>query len=134
MSETLGLTDLQIEIMRVLWTRGEATVLEVHRELHPTRRLAQATVATLLARLEKKGVLEHRSVGRQFVFRARVSEAEVRRAALVRVADRLFGGDIPALVRQLLGERPVGPGELDEIRALLAAREREMGGTADGAP
>lgn len=126
MSETLGLTDLQIEIMRILWTRGEATVVEVHRDLGRTRDLAQATVATLLSRLEKKGAITHRSEGRQFVFRALVAEDEVRRSMLAQITDRLFTGDVPALIHQLLDEREISRGDLDEVRALIEAKEREL--------
>jgi BlaI family transcriptional regulator, penicillinase repressor len=123
-ADALGLTDLQIELMRVLWTHGEATVVQVHRELTRTRELAQPTVATLLSRLEKKGAITHRTEGRQFVYRALVSEAEVRRSMIAQLTDRLFGGDVPQLIHQLLSEREVSPGDLAEVKAIIEARER----------
>ena len=64
---TTSLTDLQLAIMRILWDRAEATVVEVQTRLRPERDLAQTTIATLLSRLEKRGVVEHRLDGRQFV-------------------------------------------------------------------
>ena len=126
MTKSPALTDLQLDLMRVLWTRGEATVAEVHRELSRSSNLAQATVATLLTRLEKKGVVEHRVVGRQYVFSPVLAESEVRRAALGRVADRVFTGDVASLVAQLLAERRVTREELEEVKALIEAKEREM--------
>ena len=61
MSETHQLTELQIAVMRVLWEKGEATVAEIWEALRPERGLAQTTVATLLCRLEKRGVVAHTS-------------------------------------------------------------------------
>jgi BlaI family transcriptional regulator, penicillinase repressor len=121
----LALTDLQIELMRVLWARGEATVVQVHRDLSAARELAQPTVATLLSRLEKKGAIAHRTEGRQFVYRALVSEADVRRTMVGQIADVLFGGDVPELIHQLLSERAVSADDLAEVRRLLAEKERE---------
>ncbi len=123
MTDSVPLTDLQIELMRVLWIQGEATVIEVHQRISQQRRLAQGTVATLLTRLEKKGAITHRTEGRQFVYRALVSETEVRRWMLAQVADRLFGGDVPLLIHQLLAEREVSAGDLAEVKALIAERE-----------
>lgn len=124
-----SLTELQLALMRVLWERREATVVEVQEALEPERRLAQSTVATLLSRLEKKGVLSHRVEGRQYVYRAVVSEAEVRRS-MVRelgvLAGRLFQGDVAALVSHLLTAQDVAPGDLSRVKALIEAREREL--------
>lgn len=124
MPDALGLTDLQIDLMRVLWTLGEATVAQVHRAVGQSRELAQPTIATLLSRLEKKGAITHRTEGRQFVYRALLTESEVRRSMIAQLTDRLFGGDVPELIHQLLAEREVGPGDLDEVKALIARKER----------
>ena len=120
----LALTDLQIELMRVLWARGEATVAQVHRDLAATRELAQPTVATLLSRLEKKGAVAHRTEGRQFVYRAAVSEAEVRRSMVGQIADVLFRGDVPELIHQLLAERRVSAQDLAQVRRMIEEKER----------
>lgn len=124
-----SLTELQLALMRVLWERREATVVEVQEALELERRLAQSTVATLLSRLEKRGVLSHRVEGRQFVYRAVVSEAEVRRS-MVRelgvLTRRLFQGDVAALVSHLLTAQDVAPGDLSRVKALIEAREREL--------
>lgn len=124
-----SLTELQLEIMRILWERREATVQEVHAALHPHRGFAQATVATLLSRMEKKGVVAHRTEGRQFVYRAEVEEPQVRRsvvAEFTELADRLFRGDTALLVSHLLEEREVDSSELARVRQLVEAREAEL--------
>lgn len=119
------LTPLQLDVMRVLWERGEATATDVHAALSPERGLAPTTVATLLRRLEKRGLIEHRSEGRQFVFRPAVAEAEARDAMVDELAERLFEGDAVELVHHLLTRRDLRPGDLERVRKLIEAREDE---------
>lgn len=117
------LTDLQLAIVRVLWERGECTVIEVQEALLPARRLAQTTVATILSRLEKRGVVEHRAAGRQFVYRPRVTEPEVRRSMVTELTALLFDGSPAALISHLLAEREIAPDDLSEVKRLIAQAE-----------
>jgi BlaI family penicillinase repressor len=124
-SATHHLGDLQLAIMRALWARGEATVAEVHEDLEPERGLALTTIATMLAKLEKKGVAGHRADGRRFVYRPLVDESQVRRSMVAELTSQLFRGDVTALVSHLLSEHDIDPAELDELRDLIASRERK---------
>jgi len=121
------LGDLQLAIMRVLWHRGEATVAEVHEVLEAERGLALTTIATMLAKMEKKGVVGHRADGRRFVYRPLVDEGQVRRSMVSDLTSQLFRGDVTALVNHLLSEHEIEPGELAQLRTLIAAREKEEG-------
>jgi len=76
-AETHQLTELQLAIMRVIWAKGEATVQDIWEALHADRGLAQTTVATMLSRLERRGVVTRRAESRQFHYRAAVTEQEV---------------------------------------------------------
>lgn len=118
------LSDLQLAVMRVLWEQGEATVAEVHGALLTTRGLALTTIATTLKRLESRGVVDHRSEGRLFVFRPRLDENAVRTSMLRALTDRLFRGDRAAVVNHLLEERDIDPKELKRLKALIDARQR----------
>lgn len=121
---THHLGDLQLAIMRVLWQRGEATVADVHETLEPERGLALTTIATMLAKLEKKGVVDHHAEGRRFVYHPTVDEGQVRRSMVSELTSQLFRGDVTALVNHLLSEHDIDPGELAQVRALIEARER----------
>ena len=103
--------DLQLAILRVLWDQEEATVASVHRALHPDRGLALTTIATMLKKMEDRGLVEHRTEGRQFVFSPRVAEKEVHRSMVGDLIDRLFDGNTEALVSHLLEEREIDPKE-----------------------
>jgi BlaI family transcriptional regulator, penicillinase repressor len=119
------LTELQQDLMRVLWQKGEATAAEVWEALRPRKRLATTTVATLLTRLEKKGVVSHRVEGRTYIYRPRVEETAVRSSLLGRVKDA-FSGDVPALMAQLLDEHDVNAEDLARVRELIAAKQKEL--------
>ncbi|MBI4501914.1 MAG: BlaI/MecI/CopY family transcriptional regulator [Gemmatimonadetes bacterium] len=129
MSELHQLTELQIAVMRVLWDKGEATVAEIWEALRPERGLAQTTVATLLSRLEKRGVVAHKSRARQYLYRATVTESDVRRVMVRDLTERLFDGDVAALMSHLLTGREVTPGDLARVKKLVEAKEsgKEVG-------
>ena len=126
------LADLQYAIMRVLWSEGEASVARVQEALGPDRARALTTIATMLAKMEKKGVVAHRAVGRQFLYRPKVSEADVRRSMVDDLTKKLFRGDAAALVSHLLSEEEIGSDDLERLKAMIA--EREAGERGAGGP
>ena len=126
MTEQHQLTDLQVAIMRVLWDRREATVSDIHEALLAERGLAPTTVATLLSRLEKRGIVKHRSASRQYVYYPAVSEREVRRSMVSDLAERLFDGDVAELVSHLLSEREMSAGDLEKVKDLIASHEARL--------
>ncbi len=114
---TLG--DLQHAIMAVLWQQGEATSADVHTALLQERGLAPTTIATMLRKMEDKGVVRHRVDGRQFIYSATVSESEVQRSMVDELVERLFGGNPAALVSHLVSDSRIDADELSRLRSLL---------------
>lgn len=125
MAEDIVLSDLQLELVQVLWRSGELSVAEVTEAL-ADRDLAHTTVATLLTRLEKRGVVAARRDGRMLVYTACVSEAQVRRSMVSSLIAQVFRGDPKALLAHLVSEREVAQGDLEQVRALLQ-RDHEDG-------
>ena len=119
------LTELHLDIMRVLWERGSATVADVHRALS-ARGLAQPTISTLLRRLEKKGVIAHDAVGREYVYRPVLSMDAAKRAIVTQMTQRMLPDTVPALIHALWKKRKVNAEELAEVKALIEAKEREL--------
>lgn len=126
------LSDLQLALMRVLWDLGDATVAEVHAGLKgEAARLAPTTVATLLGRLEKRGLVSHVNRGRTYVYRAEVPEHDVRRSMLAKLTEFFFAGDPTALVSHLTGNDRLDSAELEQARRLVAsARESDDSGSS----
>ncbi|MFL5385400.1 MAG: BlaI/MecI/CopY family transcriptional regulator [Longimicrobiaceae bacterium] len=127
MKELHRLTELQIEILAVLWKRGEATVADVHQVLEPSTGLARKTIGTLLFRLEQQGVIAHREEGREYLYRACVTREQVERAAVGSVLGRLFRGDVAAMVSHALRAEEVEPGDVEKVKEMLErwSAERE---------
>jgi len=126
----LRLGDLQVAILRVLWDEGEATVARVTEAIAGKRR-APTTIATMLTKLERRGIVEHRVEGRQFVYRPRISEQEVTRTMVADLTQRLFEGDVSALVSHLIRSEEIERDELVRLRAMIVERERQEAGDDD---
>jgi predicted transcriptional regulator len=122
------LTNLQMDVMQVLWQQGEATVTQVHNALQEERQLAMTTVATLLSRLEKYGLLTHRTEGRQYVYRSLVPQSEVRRSRLTELIDQFFQGNPADLVYHLINETDVDDDDIARLQALIESKEQENDG------
>ena len=129
-----ALTDLQLQIMGVVWDRGEATVGDVHGALAERTGLARKTIGTLLARLEQQRLLAHREEGREYVYRAAVSRDEVGRATTRNLLARVFQGDLSAFVSQALDAREVEPGDVERVREMIDDWERRQRKSARGKP
>ena len=70
MPDRQQLTELQIAILRLLWAQGELTVAQIWEQLYPSRKLAQTTVATIVARLQRRRILARRMSGRMVKMRS----------------------------------------------------------------
>ncbi len=120
------LGDLQLHIMQVLWDRGEATVGDVHAALPGTRNLAYTTMATMLRKMEARGLVRHRVEGRSFVYRAAVAAEAVSRGMADHLVDRLFEGSLADMVNHLLKTREVSRAELVRLERLIAERKKRL--------
>jgi BlaI family penicillinase repressor len=119
------LTDLQLAIMGEVWSRGTASVTDVHEALLESTGLAKKTVGTMMARLEKQGFLAHYADGREFIYEPTVTRYEVGRAKMRNVLDSLFGGSLPALVSHALEAKDVRDGDIERVRTLISEWEKK---------
>jgi len=123
--------DLQLAILKILWEREEATVAMVHEMLRPARGLALSTIATMLRKMEARGLVTHRQEGRQFVFKALRDRSEIDRGMVGQLVDRLFGGDPLALVDHLIREGEVDFDQLDSLRERVELEGRKPEGDVE---
>ena len=121
------LGDLQLAIMRVLWERGEAPAIEVHQALFEERGLAVTTIKTMLRKLDEYGCVEHRTSGRQFIYRPAVAEADVRKGMVGDLVRRLFAGDSAALVNHLVDSGEIDADDLDGLREVVSGKRKRRG-------
>lgn len=122
-SSEVSLSDLQLSLMRVLWARPGSSTADVVETLRAERPLAHTTVATMLTRLEKRGLVSAARDGRQLIYRAEVSESQVQRSMVAGLLSNLFQGNARALLSHLLKEDEIAASDLDQMRELLDKKE-----------
>ena len=119
------LTELELEIMRVVWREGDVSV-EVLRDALATlgTHLALPSVRTMLSILQEKGYVARRRAGRGFLYRAVVPAEQAERRILKDVIERVFDGSASNLVAALVSQGMVGKDDLAEARKIIARQER----------
>ncbi len=112
--------DSELDVLKVLWDKGQATVREALDTLRAAgRQWSYATVATLLDRLESKGLVTSDRSDLAFVYRPAISSQEVRQRRLSNLVDKLYQGEPGLLVLHLLKSHPLDAGQAKEVRAVL---------------
>jgi BlaI family transcriptional regulator, penicillinase repressor len=115
-------TAREMEILKVLWEHGPKSVADVHRLVRPADGKAQHlnTIQTLLRLMETKGLVDHQTEGRTFIYEPLFSRDETA----VRFLDRVFDGAASELVLSLIKAEKVSPEELAEMHKLIAAARK----------
>jgi BlaI family transcriptional regulator, penicillinase repressor len=120
-----ALSPLESRVMDIIWRRGEATADEVLGELGGG--MTNATVRTLLRRIESKRYLAHRLEGRAFVYVPAVAASTAAQGALRRLARRFYGGSIEQLVQGLLDGRMINRRKLEKLAKRVDAAAKTQG-------
>ena len=114
-----ALSPSETEILRLVWQLDKATVQDVCDKLPARRKIAYATVQTLLRRLEKKGYLNHKIRGKAHVFFAAVKSEKVIKRSVGDFLDRLFGGDPVPLMQYLAEHDKISANDIEELKRLI---------------
>jgi predicted transcriptional regulator len=114
----LHLTKRELDIMGVLWDRGEATVTEVRDRIDPD--LAYTSISSMIRTLEMKGYVSHRrGEGKTHVYFPVIEPEKAGASALSRVLDKIYGGSPIKLLAHLMDQNKVSDKELARMRELL---------------
>ena len=117
------LTEAELRLMKILWTRGESTVNEIAATLPQKNALAYNSVLTTIRILEQKGYVQHRKEGRAFFYVPLVAEEEAGNSEVRHVLSRFFGDSREKLMLSLLGDSDVTPEELQRLRDVIQRAE-----------
>jgi predicted transcriptional regulator len=121
LADDLAPSERELEILKVLWELGSGSVREVHERLCPGNELAFNTVQTLLRIMDDKGLVEHRTEGRTFVYTPRHSRERVT----ARFLNKVFDGALDQLVLSVLRAKDASADELKELEKLIAKARRD---------
>jgi predicted transcriptional regulator len=109
------LTPQELEIMKVVWSRGHATVRDVYEALLEERKIAYTTVMTMMNVLERKGHLRKKVEGRSFDYRPTKAQHQVVSSMVREFVQRVFGGSAAPLLAHLVDEEHLTVEELDAL-------------------
>ena len=125
--KNLALAKLELQIMKVIWDSGQATIREVMKTL--TKKGVErtySTIMTMMRNLEKKGFLTHDLRERTFVYKPLVQRDEVSQNMLFDLLDRLFDGSREQLFSTLFQREEVDVGELESLKELIEQKQKEI--------
>jgi predicted transcriptional regulator len=125
MARLQPLSKAEMEIARLVWEQGSATVRQIADALPADRDVDLKTVQTFLRRLEAKGYLKTRRDGRSAVYTPRVEQAKVVRDTVRDFTKRLFGGDALPLVTHLIEDGGLDEADIRQLRKLIDRLEQQ---------
>jgi len=119
--KTIKPTESELEILQILWSKGLATVREVHEELSKTKDAGYTTTLKLMQIMNEKGIVKRDDSMRTHVYQAAVNKERTQKHLLSKMIDSLFGGSPTQLVIQALGDNShkASAEELEQIQAIL---------------
>ncbi len=119
-----ALTNLELQLMQVLWREGLSSVQQVQKSLAPSNDLAYTTIQTVLNTMERKGKVRRALVGRAYEYEATITKETILKQAVRELAERMFGGSSEDLVMSLVKSRQVDPARIADLsRQILADEE-----------
>ena len=118
-------TELELEILKVLWRIEPANVRQVRDALAEVRDLAYTSVMTTMSIMADKGYLKRKKDGRSYVYQAVYRETKTSSNMLQDVIDRVFGGSTKAVMQHLLESSEIDDEELNQIRLMINRKARE---------
>jgi BlaI family penicillinase repressor len=120
-------SDLEMQILGVLWGRGPSTAREVLEAMPDGKERAYTSVLSVMQVMEKKGLLKHTSRGVAHVYSPAVNKNKIIRPFVRKVVSEVFAGKPSALMQELLAEGSVSQEELRRIRKLLDEADNSKG-------
>lgn len=116
-------TESELEILKVLWSKGPSTVRDVNNVLNMIREIGYTTTLKIMQIMTQKGTVKRDESSRTHIYSAAVKEAEIKDAMVDRLMDTAFSGSASQLVMQALGRGKTSPQELEKIKALIEKME-----------
>jgi predicted transcriptional regulator len=124
--DSIILTRQELQIMKVVWDQGAATVKEVCDAMSQQKTTAYTTILTLMGILEEKGALVHSRSGRAYVYKPLLSRQQATRNQVHDVLTRFFDGSPEKLIANVLENEIQAPEQLGNLKNLLESRRENQ--------
>jgi len=122
-----ALSELEHVVMDYLWARGPANSEQVREGLASRRPMKDATVRTILRRLEQKGYVTHRVDGRTYIYSGAERPQNVAVSAVRQIIDRFCSGSVELLLVGMVDQEVVSRRELESLAKKIAQRKDRKG-------
>ena len=119
-------TEAELELLRVLWDKGSASVRELHEVVGRQRPIGYTSVLKTLQIMTEKGLVEREEAGKAHIYRAAASQQETQNQLLRDLSERLFSGSAAQLAMHALTLQPASEEELEEIRRLIRKKREKQ--------
>ena len=123
MKKRLG--KLELQVMKLIWDKGEATVRDVWEKLYPERGLAYTTVATVMRKLEEKRFVRHSEKGRTYVYYPITDQDKLSQGVLREVIESFFDGSVANLITTLMRTERLTEKDMNQIRQMVLEYKKE---------
>ncbi len=124
----MNLSNLELDVMRLIWRDKEAIVPDLHRELERDRGLSYSTVKTIVDRLEEKGAIGRiRTYGRTILYGPLIAEDALAKPMIKDLLRRLFGGEARPMISHLLNEAELSQEDLAHLEQVIAQKRKDLG-------
>lgn len=117
-------TDSELEILQILWSKGEATVKEVNEESNLNKETGYTTTLKLMQIMHEKRLVSRNTDGKKHVFKANIDAEETKKNLLNRFIDSTFKGNAMSLVMQALGNHEATEEEINQLKKLIEQLEK----------
>lgn len=125
-------TERELEILKVLWERGEASVRDVYEVLRTRLPIVQNTVQAFLRTMDEKGLVRHRLEGRTFIYQPVYQPQQTKKHLADQLLQRAFDGAIDQLVQSVFDLRQPTSDELARLEELIAKAKSRRGSQMKG--
>jgi len=122
-----GLSELEHQIMEILWARGPANSDQVRQALAARRPLKDSTVRTILRRLQEKGYVRHKVEGRTYIYTGVEQPRNLAMRAVRQIIDRFCNGSVEQLLVGMVEDEMLDRRELKHLAQKIAQRNEVKG-------
>ncbi|MCO5937093.1 BlaI/MecI/CopY family transcriptional regulator [Mucilaginibacter sp. RB4R14] len=117
-------TESELEILQVIWKRGQCSVRDVHEELTKSKDAGYTTTLKLMQIMHEKGLVERDTAAKTHLYKALISREQAQQGALDKIISTVFKGSTSDLVIQALGQHRASKDEIDAIKNFLDQFEK----------
>ena len=119
-------SDLEMQILAVLWDNGDSTVREVMEAMPDGKKRAYTSVLSVMQVMEKKGLLQHSARGTAHVYSPAVNRKKIIQPFMRKVLNEVFGGKPSAMMQALLSETAISDNEMEQIQKIINSIQIEV--------